>query len=69
MTDIYLHFTCAHYGLSGNAPVLLLMGRAVSFYAFLCDSAKYMYLSHEAKGMSNLGVDVGNKEARDHCVK
>ena len=22
MTEIYLHFLCAHYGLSGNAPVL-----------------------------------------------
>ena len=21
MTEIYLHFRCAHYGLSGNAPV------------------------------------------------
>ena len=23
MTEIYLHFMCAHYGLYGNAPVLL----------------------------------------------
>ena len=22
MTEIYLHFRCTHYGLSGNAPVL-----------------------------------------------
>ena len=23
MTEIYIHFMCAHYGISGNAPVLL----------------------------------------------
>ena len=27
MTEIYLHFMCAHYGLYGNAPVVVLRGR------------------------------------------
>ena len=59
MTEIYLHFRCAHYRLSGNAPVYLLKSRRAEG-----DEPQAEPMHEEVRGGGERGQEMGRQEAR-----
>ena len=55
MTDIDLHFTCAHYGLYGNAPVHACVGERTPVAAAAAAAAAVVVVVVVAEGGMGVG--------------
>ena len=66
MTEIYINFMCAHYGLSGNAPVLPPKAhRDIEGEGTAKDVAQLAY----AIGKAIVGTKKSKQKARSDFVK
>ena len=65
MTEIYLHFLFAHYGLYGNAPVLPSLYLTIEIYNFRL-IARSLYLVWKTAPLRGVSVGLSNATEEGH---